>query len=77
MDWYLQDKLREDQEEYTLDGTVDMHGRPAIREKTGKWVAGIIILCKLKSPMIQIFLVFGEKNYIVILYFAYLFLVIV
>lgn len=28
----------------TFDGTVDLHGQPAIREKTGRWVAGIIIL---------------------------------
>ncbi|KAM7525398.1 hypothetical protein LguiA_015300 [Lonicera macranthoides] len=29
---------------YTLDGTVDLHGQPAIRERTGRWVAGTIIL---------------------------------
>ncbi|KAL0326584.1 UNVERIFIED_CONTAM: protein NRT1/ PTR FAMILY 7.3 [Sesamum angustifolium] len=29
---------------YTGDGTVDFHGRPAIRDQTGKGVAGIIIL---------------------------------
>ncbi|KAK2969533.1 hypothetical protein RJ640_029826 [Escallonia rubra] len=28
----------------TLDGTVDVHGRPAIRERSGRWVAGTIIL---------------------------------
>ncbi|XP_047341733.1 protein NRT1/ PTR FAMILY 7.3 [Impatiens glandulifera] len=28
----------------TLDGTVDFHGRPAIRERSGQWVAGIVIL---------------------------------
>ncbi|CDP12983.1 unnamed protein product [Coffea canephora] len=40
-----EEKLKENQEErYTLDGTVDMHGRPAIRGKTGRWFAGIIIL---------------------------------
>ncbi|KAL3497709.1 hypothetical protein ACH5RR_040441 [Cinchona calisaya] len=39
-----EEKLKVDQEEYTLDGTVDMHGKPAIREETGKWAAGIIIL---------------------------------
>ncbi|XP_057976688.1 protein NRT1/ PTR FAMILY 7.3 [Malania oleifera] len=37
-------KLKDDEERCTLDGTVDGHGRPAIRGKTGKWVAGIIIL---------------------------------
>ncbi|KAL2518083.1 Protein NRT1/PTR FAMILY 7.3 [Abeliophyllum distichum] len=33
-----------EQECCTGDGTVDHHGRPAIREQTGKWVAGIVIL---------------------------------
>lgn len=37
-------KFNEDQDACTLDGTVDMHGRPAIRTKSGRWVAGIIIL---------------------------------
>ncbi|XP_059656749.1 protein NRT1/ PTR FAMILY 7.3-like [Cornus florida] len=37
-------KLKEEQESSTLDGTVDMHGRPAIREKTGQWAAGTVIL---------------------------------
>ncbi|CAI9095432.1 OLC1v1031386C1 [Oldenlandia corymbosa var. corymbosa] len=40
-----EEKLQEDQEGfYTSDGTVDLHGRPAIREKTGRWFAGGIIL---------------------------------
>lgn len=40
-------KLKEEiatAEGFTLDGTVDWHGRPAIRSKSGTWVAGIIIL---------------------------------
>ncbi|KAK2976751.1 hypothetical protein RJ640_024158 [Escallonia rubra] len=32
------------QEECTLDGTVDQHGQPAIRERTGTWFAAILIL---------------------------------
>ena len=28
----------------TLDGTVDYHGRPAIRERSGTWFAGILLL---------------------------------
>lgn len=28
----------------TLDGSVDRHGKPAIRATTGSWVAGIIVL---------------------------------
>ncbi|XP_022923413.1 protein NRT1/ PTR FAMILY 7.3-like [Cucurbita moschata] len=42
-----QGKLKEEiatVEEFTLDGTVDYHGRPAVRSKSGSWVAGIIIL---------------------------------
>ncbi|KAG9150458.1 hypothetical protein Leryth_010840 [Lithospermum erythrorhizon] len=31
-------------EEFTKDGAIDLHGRPAIRGKTGRWFAGIIIL---------------------------------
>ncbi|KAL1354484.1 hypothetical protein HN51_068295 [Arachis hypogaea] len=42
----LEGKLNDDeeQEELTLDGSVDLHGRPAIRTKSGTWLAGIIIL---------------------------------
>ncbi|KAG6577630.1 Protein NRT1/ PTR FAMILY 7.3 [Cucurbita argyrosperma subsp. argyrosperma] len=42
-----QGKLKEEiatVEEFTLDGTLDYHGRPAVRSKSGSWVAGIIIL---------------------------------
>jgi len=42
-----QRKFEEESEEVTLDGSVDLHGGPAIRAKSGRWVAGIIILCKL------------------------------
>uniref|UniRef100_A0A6N2K618 Major facilitator superfamily (MFS) profile domain-containing protein n=1 Tax=Salix viminalis TaxID=40686 RepID=A0A6N2K618_SALVM len=37
-------KFKEGREECTLDGTVDWHGRPAIKDKSGQWFAGIIIL---------------------------------
>lgn len=37
-------KFKDDQEEYTQDGTIDWKGQPAIRAKTGQWVAGTIIL---------------------------------
>ncbi|KAK2650920.1 hypothetical protein Ddye_018409 [Dipteronia dyeriana] len=41
----VDEKIKRDQEEAcTLDGTVDRRGRPAIREKTGTWFAGILIL---------------------------------
>ncbi|XP_023539580.1 protein NRT1/ PTR FAMILY 7.3-like [Cucurbita pepo subsp. pepo] len=33
-----------EKEACTLDGAVDRHGCPAIRDKTGTWVAGILIL---------------------------------
>ncbi|KAL9419441.1 hypothetical protein AB3S75_037247 [Citrus x aurantiifolia] len=39
-----EEKFKEDGEEHTLDGSVDYYGRPAIRAKSGGWVAGIIIL---------------------------------
>ena len=42
---------------YTLDGTVDLHGQPAIRERTGRWVAGTIILRKLQFIIIIIIVV--------------------
>lgn len=38
-----------EKEACTLDGAVDRHGRPAIRDKTGTWVAGILILGTLSS----------------------------
>lgn len=28
----------------TMDGSVDFHGRPALKAKTGRWTAGTIIL---------------------------------
>ncbi|PIN07765.1 H+/oligopeptide symporter [Handroanthus impetiginosus] len=37
-------KSKGEQDGFTGDGSVDFHGRPAIREQTGKWVAGVIIL---------------------------------
>ncbi|XP_047167454.1 protein NRT1/ PTR FAMILY 7.3-like [Vigna umbellata] len=37
-------KFKDDTEELTLDGSVDWHGRPAIRAKSGRWVAGTIVL---------------------------------
>ncbi|KAM6557459.1 hypothetical protein CsatB_004478 [Cannabis sativa] len=37
-------KEEEGGEVFTLDGTVDWHDRPAIRTKSGGWVAGTIIL---------------------------------
>lgn len=32
------------EEEFTQDGSVDRHGRPAIRGRSGGWEAGILIL---------------------------------
>ncbi|XP_073130939.1 protein NRT1/ PTR FAMILY 7.3-like [Henckelia pumila] len=36
--------LKGEEERFTGDGSVDLHGKPATRDKTGKWVAGTIIL---------------------------------
>ncbi|KAJ4715234.1 Protein NRT1/ PTR FAMILY 7.3 like [Melia azedarach] len=40
----IEEKIHTEQDACTLDGAVDRHGRPAIRSKTGTWVAGILIL---------------------------------
>jgi peptide/histidine transporter 3/4 len=54
---YLQGKFKEETEELTLDGSVDWHGRPAIRAKSGRWFAGTIILCKFQTSIyIQFFI---------------------
>lgn len=37
-------KKMNEEEICTLDGTVNQHGRPAIRQRTGTWFAGILIL---------------------------------
>ncbi|XP_010056493.2 protein NRT1/ PTR FAMILY 7.3 [Eucalyptus grandis] len=37
-------KIKKGEEVLTRDGAVDRHGRPAVRGKTGTWVAGILIL---------------------------------
>ncbi|KGN56654.1 protein NRT1/ PTR FAMILY 7.3 [Cucumis sativus] len=36
--------MTSEKEVRTLDGAVDRHGHPAIRDKTGTWVSGILIL---------------------------------
>ncbi|XP_073141685.1 protein NRT1/ PTR FAMILY 7.3-like isoform X1 [Henckelia pumila] len=45
---HYQDQMGEksimQQEEYTLDGSVDRKGTPAIRARTGSWYAGFLIL---------------------------------
>ncbi|KAF5206183.1 hypothetical protein FRX31_004230, partial [Thalictrum thalictroides] len=40
----LRDVEGDDEQECTLDGSVDGRGRPALRKSTGTWVAGYIIL---------------------------------
>ncbi|KAL5550942.1 hypothetical protein UlMin_001118 [Ulmus minor] len=42
--WKEDPELKEEGAVCTLDGTVDWHGHPAIKTKSGQWVAGIIIL---------------------------------
>ncbi|XP_034708460.1 protein NRT1/ PTR FAMILY 7.3-like [Vitis riparia] len=37
-------KTRNEQEECTFDGSVDRHGHPAVRARTGNWVTAILIL---------------------------------
>ncbi|XP_038684953.1 protein NRT1/ PTR FAMILY 7.2-like [Tripterygium wilfordii] len=36
--------MKKEQEISTLDGSVDRHGHPAIRTRTGTWVAGVLLL---------------------------------
>ncbi|URE17453.1 hypothetical protein MUK42_12033 [Musa troglodytarum] len=35
---------KDEQYEYTLDGSVDIRGRPAAKGKTGGWVGGVLVL---------------------------------
>jgi hypothetical protein len=35
--------------EYTLDGSVDIKGQPAVKGKSGGWLAGGLILGKLSA----------------------------
>lgn len=35
---------KEETSYYTLDGSVDLKGRPAVKAKSGGWVAGFLIL---------------------------------
>ncbi|KAK9757713.1 hypothetical protein RND81_01G181600 [Saponaria officinalis] len=46
MNIFQKEKIRDEGEkvEYTLDGSVDRHGNPAIRSQTGRWGLGILIL---------------------------------
>ncbi|KAJ1419639.1 Proton-dependent oligopeptide transporter family [Sesbania bispinosa] len=40
----MEEKVNKEHEVCTLDGAIDSHGHPAVRERTGNWVAGILIL---------------------------------
>jgi peptide/histidine transporter 3/4 len=40
----VDEKVKNGREGCTLDGTLDWHGRPAIRQRTGSWVAATLIL---------------------------------
>ena len=37
-------KEEEKEEEFTLDGSVDRNGKPAVRGRSGNWTAGILLL---------------------------------
>jgi hypothetical protein len=47
--------------EYTLDGSVDMKGRPAVKGKSGGWLAGALILGIILLTTFPA-LVFSMKN---------------
>ncbi|KAH6772882.1 nitrate transporter 1.5 [Perilla frutescens var. frutescens] len=40
----MAEKIVKHEDEYTLDGSVDRRGRPAIRSKSGSWTAGTLLL---------------------------------
>ncbi|KAL5862462.1 hypothetical protein ACOSQ4_003758 [Xanthoceras sorbifolium] len=40
----VEEKIKREEEACALDGAVDRHGRPAIRRKTGAWIAASLIL---------------------------------
>lgn len=40
----MAEKVKHQEEEHTMDGSVDRHGMPAVRSRTGTWTAGILIL---------------------------------
>ncbi|KAG5248970.1 proton-dependent oligopeptide transport family protein [Salix suchowensis] len=51
---FKEEKIKEgEDQECTFDGTVDWHGRPAIRAKSGQWAAGIIILFLFLTRVLQ------------------------
>ncbi|XP_016437735.1 protein NRT1/ PTR FAMILY 7.3 [Nicotiana tabacum] len=37
-------KPENQKDEYTFDGSVDKHGQPAVRARTGRWFAGVLLL---------------------------------
>ena len=37
-------KQKKEIEAYTMDGSVDRHGHPAVRGRSGSWLAGVLIL---------------------------------
>jgi len=46
----------EAKEDYTHDGTVDFHGKPAVPSKTGKWKACAFLVGKTKHAYTRAFL---------------------
>nr|XP_010327292.1 protein NRT1/ PTR FAMILY 7.3-like [Solanum lycopersicum] len=40
----IEKMCEKEKEEYTFDGSVDKHGEPAVRAKTGRWFAGVLLL---------------------------------
>lgn len=47
----MENKVNKELEVCTLDGSIDSHGHPAVRERTGTWFAGILILGNLISSL--------------------------
>lgn len=53
---FLQCEKREmEKDEYTFDGSVDKHGEPAVRAKTGRWFAGVLLLGNIIIVYLHLF----------------------
>ncbi|XP_028783403.1 protein NRT1/ PTR FAMILY 7.2-like isoform X2 [Neltuma alba] len=40
----MEERMTKDVEDFTIDGSTDWHGRPAVRARSGTWVSGSLIL---------------------------------
>ncbi|RZS22535.1 hypothetical protein BHM03_00055321 [Ensete ventricosum] len=62
---------KDEQHEYTLDGSVDIRGRPAAKGKTGGWVGGVLVLA---AAIANGFVSLGRQCLVLLSVSTYLFL---